>query len=363
MAFKDMQVILYDGTVKINYLDSSHRYYMRPRKLDENGNFLIEDENNPKAWGKASRPKGTTTILGDTLEKKGLMKYALQKTLMDLFGFYRFRDDDGKLVEGYSKKGVARLFNDEGRLIDYTREEAMEHIGYGAEASDRWTKKGADIGSVVHDAIEHYVKGQPFDIRADYKNSIDNAEYENDFIRDLAYEEYAEDVNKAELAFKSFCEWWDQSGIELLGAEDLIYSKKYHICGTFDGLLNVPGKGRVLADWKTSNATQSKDASMLEGINYQYFIQSAIYAMVWEEMGHEPIDDLAIVSCRKDGGFTVIYASDLGLSMEDMLNWVRAVIICSKMMAHTKEQLWEHGVANGAYIDYKAIAKAKKEAA
>jgi hypothetical protein len=288
------------------------------------------------------------------------MKYALQKALMDLFGFYKFKDDNGVTKQGYSPKGVARMFGPDGKIISYTKDEAMEIIAIGAEASDRHTQKGADIGSVVHDAIEHYVKKQEFNIRADYKASMENAEYETDFLADLAKTEFDEDVAKAELAFGSFTKWWDASGIQLLGAEDLIYSKKYHVCGTFDGLLRVPGKGVVLADWKTSNASQSVQASMLEGINYQYFIQSAIYAMTWEEMGREHIDDLAIVSCRKDGGFTVVYASDLGLSMEDCYNWVRAVIICSKMMNHTKEQLWQHGVANGMKIEYEKKPKKEK---
>jgi hypothetical protein len=347
MAFKDIDKVMYDGKVKIAYRDGNHRYYARLRK-----SFELPEEN-PKAWDKALAPGpiGCTTLLGNTLEKKGLMKYALTKALMDLFGFYTFTDDFGEKKQGYSPKGIARLFGDDGKLIPYTREEAADVIAFGAAASDRHTKKGADIGSVVHDAIEHYVKGLEFDIPTKYLETIEAADFETEQLEDLALAEYGEDTWCAQLAFERFVEWWDAANIELLGAEDLIYSMKYNICGTFDGLLRVPGKGVVLADWKTSNASQSTSAGMPEGINYQYFIQSAIYAMAWMEMGNEKIDDLAIVSCRKDGAFTVIYASDLGLTVDDAINWAKAVIVCLRMMDKTKAALWQHGIDSGVVIE------------
>lgn len=344
MAFKDMTVVLYDGKVKIDYKDKAHRYYARLRKTFD----LPED--NPKAWDLTLKPgpKGVTTLLGDTLEKKGLMRYAMTKALMDLYGFYEFTDDSGEKKMGYSKKGVARMFGEDGKLIPYTKEEALEHISYGSKASDRHTKKGADIGSVVHDAIEHHVKGQTFDIKASYKQSMEECEYETEREKEAAIADFKDDTDKATAAFERFKIWWASEIPELLGAEDLIYSMKYNICGTFDGLLRFKDKGVVLADWKTSNASQTKQAGMPEGINYQYFIQSAVYAMAWMEMGREKIDDLLIVSCRKDGQFTAIFASDLGLTVDDCINWAKAVIVCQKMMTKTKDELWEHGVQTGA---------------
>lgn len=345
MAFKDITTVLYDGKVKIDYKDGNHRYYARLRKSFD----LPED--NPKAWDKAMSPGpiGCTTLLGDTLEKKGLMRYAMTKSLAYLFGFYEFTDEHGEKKMGYSQKPgyVASLFDADGKLIPYTREEALEHISYGSHASDRHTKKGADIGSVVHDAIEHYVKGQDFDIYQKYMETIEASDFELERDEDLALADYGEDCWQAVLAFEQFTAWWDAAGIELLGAEDLVYSMKYNICGTFDGLLRVPGKGVCLADWKTSNASLSTDACMPEGISYTYFIQSAIYAMAWMEMGRDQIDDLVIVSCRKDGGFTTIFASDIGLTVEDCINWAKAVIICLRMMKKTKAALWQHGIDSG----------------
>lgn len=344
MAFKDMEVFLYEDNIKVNYTDKTHRYQARERI-----NFDLPKDN-PKAWGKALFPKGCTTILGNTLEKKGLQRYPLSKMLMYGFQFYEFTDDAGEKKMGYSKKGFGSFWGEDDKLIPYSRDEALEVISYASKADLRWTQKGADIGSVVHDAIEHYVKGQDFDIPAQYKASMEEAEYESDRAKQQAIDEYEADVEMAKAAFIKFTEWWKETQPELIGAEDLIYSRQHNICGTFDGLLRVEGKGVVLADWKTSNASQSVSAGMPEGVNYQYFLQSAIYAMAWMEMGRENIDDLLIVSCRKDGGFTTIYASDLGLTVKDCINWAKAVIVCLRMMDKTKDELWKHGIASGAVV-------------
>lgn len=341
MAFKDMEVFLYDGKIKVNYTDKTHRYRARERVNWE----LPKD--NPKAWGKALFPKGCTTILGNTLEKKGLQRYPLTKALMYLFQFYEFTDDAGEKKMGYSKKGFGSLWGDDDRLKPLDRDEALDVISYGSKADLRWTQKGADIGSVVHDAIEHFVKGQDFDIPEQYKLNMETAEYESERAKEQAYEEYESDVEQAKAAFVKFTEWWNTTKPKLLGAEDLIYSKQHNICGTFDGLLEIEGKGVVLADWKTSNASTSVSAGMPEGVNYQYFLQSAIYAMAWMEMGNQQIDDLLIVSCRKDGGFSTIFASDLGLTVQDCINWARAVIVCLRMMDKTKDALWQHGIDAG----------------
>lgn len=360
MAFKDITETMYNESILVTYLDKSHRYQARNRV---NWDLPVD---NPKAWGKALFPSGCTTILGNTLEKKGLQRYPLTKALMYLFQFYEFTDDAGEKKMGYSKKGFGSMWDTETDTIrPLNRDEALDVISYGSKADLRWTQKGADIGSVVHDAIEHYISGHDFDIETQYRLSMEAAEYESERAKEQAKEEFDADVEQAKKAFIRFTEWWNEVKPELVGTEELIYSKQHNICGTFDGLIRLDGK-LILADWKTSNASQSKDACMPEGVNYQYFLQSAIYAMAYMEM-HTPhdkngaiigecppefkVDDLLIVSCRKDGGFTPIFASELGLTVEQCINWARAVIVCKRMMEVTKKALWEHGVASGAVIE------------
>jgi hypothetical protein len=361
MAFKDITKYLYPNeqgqhTIKLEYKDASHRYYVRERK-----NFELP-EDNPKAWDKASRPKGTTTLLELTLEKKGLMTWPLNMAIGELFGFYDFVGDDGTRLQGFSEekelneegelvktgrlKGT--MFTPERKLIDVDLDTLWPIVDSANRNWQRRQKKGADIGSVVHDAIEHHVRHdtEELDIAATYKKLIETSEYKTESERAEAIAKIEEDTEKAKLAFSKFVEWWADVKPELVGAEELVYSKQYHVSGTFDGLIRINGK-LVLADWKTSNASQSPEACMPEGINYQYFIQSAIYAMIWEEMGGDPIDDLLIVSARKDGGFTPLFASDLDVDMKAMVNWVRAVIICFRMAEKVKSKLWQRGIDAG----------------
>jgi len=359
MASKDIIKFIYPdeqgrNTVKLDYNDASHRYYVRERK-----NFELP-EDNPKAWDKAFRPKSTTGILELTLEKKGLMTWPLNMAIGELFGFYDFVGDNGDRLQGFSEEKMldekgelvktgklkGTMFGDDRKLINVSLDELFPIVDSANRNWQRRQKKGADIGSVVHEAIEHHVTGRTLDIAAKYKLMIETSEFKTESERAEAISKIDEHVGMAKLAFSKFVEWWAKETPQLVGVEELVYSKKYRISGTFDGLIRINGK-LVLADWKTSNASQSPEACMPEGINYQYYIQSAIYAMIWEEMGGEPIDDLLIVSCRKDGGFTPLFGSDLGLDIKECMNWVRAVIICYRMGEKVKTKLWQRGLDLG----------------
>ena len=371
MAFKDITKFMYPdeqgrNTIKLDYKDKAHRYYIR-RREDFN-----KAEDDPKAWGKAERPKGTTTLLGDTLEKKGLMTWPLNMAIGELFGFYNFTTENGDLMQGFSEekkvneKGELEktgrlkgtMFGEDRNLISVDHDTLFAIVDSANRNWQRRQKKGADIGSVVHDAIEHHVRKssgediEELDISATYKELIETSDYETEADKAEAIAKIEEDTEMAKLAFSKFVEWWAKEKPELIGAEELVYSKKYHVGGTFDGLIRMNGK-LILADWKTSKASTSKEAAMPEGINYQYYIQSAIYAMVWEEMGGDPIDDLLIVSCRKDGGFTALFGEDVGVSIQDCVNWVRAVIICYRMRDKVTTKLWQRGIDLGLVSDGK----------
>lgn len=381
MAFRDIEQIMYDGTIKLSYKDKAHRYYVWPRV-----DFDLP-EDHKLAWGKLVYPSGTTTLLGDTLEKKGLLTWPMGVALGELFGFYDFNVKDeltGKVERktGF-KQNTGTLWlggaaaSPMGRVVGPWDEGLMlPKVLSAAQNYQRRQKKGADIGSVVHDAIEHYIKDLPFDIKQSYTERIHESDYTTEKDREDALTAIDADVEKAELAFARFTAWWDDVQPTLHGAEDILYSKQYNVCGTYDGDISIPrshhpiygdkplmrwnpmrtqlGMGRklvempadepvrVVADWKTSNASLSEDAAMLEGINYQYYIQSAIYELIRREMGMEPADDLLIVSCRKDGGFTPLFASELGLSIEDCLNWAKCVIECHRLAKLTKAALNKH---------------------
>lgn len=366
MAFKDIEKVMYDGRIKLDYKDSSHRYYIRERE-----NFELPPEN-PKAWGKAHRPKGVTTILDSTLEKKGLMTWPLGLAIRELFGFYDFTNEKGERMTGFSEekivledgkikktgKLVGTLWNeDSSGIIAYNRETILPLVKSANGAWQRKQKKGADIGSVVHDAIEHFIKNEDYDIAENYNWAIKNSEFDSEEAEKLAWAEAPVEIEQATQAFLQFKKWWLETQPVLYGAEDILYSEKYDLPGTYDGDLGIKREHhpfpmmwdkaeiRVTADWKTSNASASEAAAAPEGVYYSYFIQLALYELMRREMGLPPADDLLTVSARKDGGFSLVYASECGLTVEDCISWAKCVITCHNFMVKAKKGLLAHGEA------------------
>ena len=392
MAFRDITKLLYPdeegrATIKMVYRDKAHRYYAYPR-LD----FTLPPDDK-KAWGKLIYPKGTTTLLEETLEKKGLMRYAMNKALMNLFGFYDFTGNDGNRRTGFSKE-VGSLWGADGKLKPLTKEEALPTILLGSHASDLHKQNGANIGTVVHDAIEHYINlnpnipveiegkmqlpplvSSPFDIAEQYTWNIKEATYDSEAEQLLVWESFEADVAQAKKAFAAFTTWWAEARPLLYGAEDLLYSKLHNVSGTYDGDIGVPKHLhpvfkddpnapeiiRCTTDWKTSNASKSEQAAMPEGVNYQYFAQDALYEIQRREMGMLPADDLLVVSVRKDGGFSLVFASEIGLTVDESIDWGMAIIFCNKIMRQTKKKLWEHQPDYETKIKKQPKAKAPKK--
>lgn len=352
MAFKDITKVLYDGRWKLDYKDGNHAYYARPH-IDWN-----LPETDSKAWGKALRPKSATTLLSNVLEKNGLLKWPMGLALRELTGFYDFLTDEGERKTGFSKD-LGTLWLD-GKLAPLDKEQVLPLVISASKASDRTKKKGADIGSVVHDAIEHFVLEKPFDIGEQYMWNIKEAEYESEAERELALEEFEADVLKATTAFLEFQKWWLTVQPILHGAEDILFSEKEMMCGTYDGDLGIPiehhprpdmfpGKTHVrcVTDWKTSKASKSRDAAMPQGVNYQYFIQDAIYEIMRREMGMEPADDCLVVSARKDGGFDTVFASELGLTVDDCIEAALHVRGLYSFIEKSKAALWANAEKEG----------------
>lgn len=312
---------------------------------------LAEDD--PKAWSKKTRPKGTTTLIEDTLEKNGLMQWSKGLALGELFGFYDFTNDRGEKMTGFSK-GKGTLWSpDRVHTLGLAPEDLLPVVKSASDAWVRKKNKGANIGSIVHDAIEHFVTGQQFNILTQYRLNVEEADYDSPEELEVARGNIVDDVKCAEAAFAQFTKWWVASGIKLISAEQLVYSLKYDFSGTFDGLLDVNGQ-IVVADWKTSNASSSREAAAPQGIYYSYFIQSAMYALALVEMGVvAQVDDLLIVSARKDGTFDTLFASEVGLEIEDCYDWAKATISAYRFRERTRKQLLEQGILAGRIPDPK----------
>jgi hypothetical protein len=53
--------------------------------------------------------------------------------------------------------------------------------------------------------------------------------------------------------FNAFLAWWDQTDVEILEVERLVYSEKYFYCGKTDILGRRNGK-LLIGDFKTGNS-------------------------------------------------------------------------------------------------------------
>lgn len=232
-------------------------------------NGKYEMVHNPLAKGRAPRyvvngtdkPKGVTTILGQTLAK-------------DLIGWAV-----GCCTEYLRSKLPVVTEND---LV---------------EAAKAYTVKrdaGADTGTEAHAKVENYLMGRP-------QAGTPSVEAQN--------------------AFNAFVNWFETMQPEVINVEEVIYSEKLTYAGTYDCMLRINGRV-VLCDLKTTNA--SKRAP--RGVYAENFIQLGAYALAHEEQRKyeeanggtklEKIDDLMVISAKKNGVLDIVSASTLDLTVE-----------------------------------------------
>jgi len=150
---------------------------------------------------------------------------------------------------------------------DYLREnykgELTEELLKEAKSAHRKKKeKAGDVGTIVHDTIENYVK-------------------------DGTIPELDEQATKM---FNSFREWYD-GNYELVESEKRLYSEKHWYAGTVDLVLKDKSGRHYIADIKTSS-----------GVYPEYYAQMGGYHIAYDEMGNkEPIKGYIIVHIPKTG--------------------------------------------------------------
>lgn len=247
---------------------------------------------NPNARGRAPRykvnddlkPKGVTTILGQTLAKD-LISWAV-----------------GCAIE-YLK----------GKVPVITEDDLKE----AAKAYATKRDSGASTGTEAHAMVENYLKGRGQDVGMS---------------------------QEATNAYNAFVEWFEDATPTVINVEEVIYSPTLEYAGTYDCMLEIDGKV-VLCDLKTTNA--SKKAPM--GVYAENFIQLGAYALAHEEQrayeeangGTElrKIDDLMVISAKKDGKLNIVSASDLDLTVEECGAKFKNVVELSQFLTTTSKQL------------------------
>lgn len=194
-----------------------------------------------------------------------------------------------------------------------------EHIAKAKLASTRKRDFGASTGTIIHAMIENYLNGK----------QNDEPEEEG-----------------ARRAFEAFVGWFDRIKPQVINTEQVIYSQLYDYCGTYDALLRIKGKV-YLVDWKSTNS--SREAP--KGVYAEMFIQlGAYYAALMEQRKWElanggtqliGIDDIMVVSCRKDGKLDTVTGEQMGLRADECGDKFKKVVELHTFIKKTKEAL--HG--------------------
>lgn len=235
--------------------------------------------------GQETKPKGVTTIMGQTLAKD-LMDWAVSCSLEYI-----------------------RL-----KLPVVTEADLV----VAAKAYTVKRDAGGSTGTEAHALVEEFLKGR--------QGQISDASQE------------------ARNAYEAFVRWFTETKPQVLNVEEVIYSKHYEYAGTYDCMLGI-GEKVCLADYKTTNASRKAP----NGVYAENFLQLGAYALAHEEQrAYEekkggtkllPVDDLVVISCQKSGLLNVVSASDLGLTVKDCVEMWKRLINLYSFLQYTTQKL------------------------
>ena len=236
--------------------------------------------------------RGVTTVIGDIIDKPELRTWPMNMSNSVLFGTHF----DEKLLEYVHKWEKALIKPEEAYSADRLHEIMLE-------GSREWTKrsdKGKDVGTLAHNAIEAYLKGE--NPQETFPEPKDDKELEFN-------------IRMAHNALDAFVKWWTSlPDKDVIFIEKPIYSRNLKYAGTFDLYVRIGNKNYIL-DIKTTNV--SKKAPM--GIYSEMFLQLGGYAYAFNEETGNIVDDVGIIRVGKDGRLFIATAGDLRKSVDECM--------------------------------------------
>jgi hypothetical protein len=230
--------------------------------------------------GEITKPKGVTTILGQTLAKD-LMQWAVDCACEYL----------------------------ETKLPVITGEDLKT-------AADQYKVKrdaGGSTGTEAHALVEGYLKGSIPAIDSSSKEAIN--------------------------AYLAFVKWFEEVKPKVLNVEEVIFSREFQYAGTYDCMLEIDGKV-YLCDLKTTNASRKAP----NGVYAENFLQLGAYAAAHEEQRKidtslPEIEGLMVISAKKNGKLDICTESDVGLGLADCMSMFKRVFNLYSFLNYTTEQL------------------------
>lgn len=205
---------------------------------------------------RAAKPKIAKAPEPDRFNAAGQKIVKLEK----LRSHQKYILKDGTQVPGAST--IAKIGDDGSSLIHWAWDLGNRGIDYR-----KMRDQAADIGTIAHFLIECFL----------HNHEADLSEFS------------AADIEKANIAYGNFRQWWDAEGLTILEPEVQLVSEKWHFGGTIDAPSRDKEGRIVLLDWKTS-----------KGIWPAHKFQLAAYEQLWNECRPDmPVQRRGIVRIGK----------------------------------------------------------------
>jgi hypothetical protein len=214
-------------------------------------------------------PDGVTTICNSAIPKFQLIDWA------------------GRTAASYIRDGYSPEMGEQA-FLDLCAEAATAH--------NKLRDAAGDSGSATHDLIEKHLLGLPFIVP---------------------------DNENVQAGFTAFLEWREQTDIEILETERLVYSEKYFYCGKTDILARRKGK-LLIGDFKTGNSA---------GYEGEWYQLTGYAVAIEEETGDKIEEGLIIHLDKKTSRF-----KEYHVTIDDDMKgaWKAAVIHYKNLKRITK---------------------------
>ena len=209
-----------------------------------------------------------------------------------------YRNKDGKKVPGVTT--IIGRFKESGGLLYWAFEQGK--AAERGEISRLYDRRddAADAGTLAHLLVEAHINGtEPPDIP-------DN-----------------EIGEKAMQGYRNYCNWEENSKIEIISQEMELVSEKYQFGGCPDAVGRDSQGRTILIDWKTSS-----------GLYIDFLTQLGGYSILWDENHPDQIIDGGFHLCRfskEYGDFHHHYWAELGQAIDLFILFRKAYDLDKKL--------------------------------
>lgn len=161
----------------------------------------------------------------------------------------------------------------------------------GEKKADKETQRCAVRGTNIHELIERYLKNEPYpDFTSGYKT------------------QYVSGFNQIKHRLNNIS--------NIRAQEAALYSDVLKVAGTVDCIGQFENKLSVI-DFKTSNNNKYREA--IE----DYFLQTTAYAIMWEEMTGEYIEDIVILMTVEKGMTSLVFKEKIDKYVAPLIKRIR----------------------------------------